>query len=134
MERIGTPARLHGQLIVTALLAGCSADGPAAQFAARDTTVEYYRVFDIRTDAAAPAVAKAASEGINRNVKDAVVLLRVSIGVAEMQPHHKTTDDVLRAAEAALKYAKDSGRNRVVAFSTLAPSSTSPTDSSHASQ
>lgn len=59
--------------IVTALLAGCSADGPAAQFAARDTTVEYYRVFDIRTDAAAPAVAKAASEGINRNVKDAVV-------------------------------------------------------------
>lgn len=59
--------------ILTTLLAGCSAGGGANQFAARDTTVEYYRVFDIRTDAAAPAVAKAASDGINRNVKDAVV-------------------------------------------------------------
>jgi diguanylate cyclase (GGDEF)-like protein len=63
---------------------------------------------------------RAAIEALPFNVKDSVVLLRVSIGVAEMQPNHKTTDDVLRAAEAALKYAKDSGRNRVGTLSAMA--------------
>ncbi|MEZ0223622.1 MAG: GGDEF domain-containing protein [Alphaproteobacteria bacterium] len=63
---------------------------------------------------------RAAIEALPFNVKDAVVLLRVSIGVAEMQPNHKTTDDVLRAAEAALKFAKDSGRNRVGTLSGMA--------------
>ena len=63
---------------------------------------------------------RAAIEALPFNVKDAVVLLRVSIGVAEMQPHHKTTDDVLRAAESALKFAKDSGRNRVGTLSGMA--------------
>jgi hypothetical protein len=60
-------------LSLTTLLTACSSNGGTTNFAARDTTVEYYRVFDIKTDAAAPAVAKAASEGINRNLKDAVV-------------------------------------------------------------
>ncbi|TAL34403.1 MAG: GGDEF domain-containing protein [Alphaproteobacteria bacterium] len=69
---------------------------------------------------------RAAIEALPFNVKDAVVLLRVSIGVAEMQPHHKTTDDVLRAAEAALRYAKDSGRNRVGLLSAMASGTPAP--------
>jgi diguanylate cyclase (GGDEF)-like protein len=69
---------------------------------------------------------RAAIEALPFNVKDAVVLLRVSIGVAEMQPNHKTTDDVLRAAEAALKFAKDSGRNRVGTVSAMASGSPAP--------
>jgi hypothetical protein len=44
---------------VLAVLAGCSA-GSGSRFAAHDTTVEYYRVFDIRTDAAPQAIATAA--------------------------------------------------------------------------
>ena len=60
---------------------------------------------------------RAAIENMQFNVKDAVVLLRVSIGVAQLQDNHKTTDDVLRAAEAALRTAKDGGRNRVATAS-----------------
>lgn len=74
-----------------AALAGCSADG-SNRFAARDTTVEYYRVFDIRTDAGAPVVTKAASDGINRNVKDAVVSTPASVEVAELPGHFKMAD------------------------------------------
>jgi diguanylate cyclase (GGDEF)-like protein len=48
------------------------------------------------------------------------ILLRISIGVAELQPHHKTPDDVLRPAVAALRAAKDKGRNCVITFSALA--------------
>lgn len=69
---------------------------------------------------------RAAIEGLNFSVKDAVVLLRVSIGVAELQAHHKTTDDVLRAAEAALKTAKDAGRNRVATASGAPVATTAP--------
>jgi len=71
-----------------AALAGCSADG-SNRFASRDTTVEYYRVFDIKTDAGAQTVAKAASDGINRNVKDAVVSTPASVEVTELPGHFK---------------------------------------------
>jgi hypothetical protein len=57
-------------LAVAAVLAGCST-GDGNMFASRDKTVEYYRVFDIKTDPANAAVLKAATEGINRNVADA---------------------------------------------------------------
>lgn len=74
-----------------AALAGCSADG-GNRFASRDTTVEYYRVFDIKTDAGAQMVAKAASDGINRNVKDAVVSTPASVEVTELPGHFKMAD------------------------------------------
>ena len=74
-----------------AALAGCSADG-GNRFASRDTTVEYYRVFDIKTDAGAQTVAKAASDGINRNVKDAVVSTPASVEVTELPGHFKMAD------------------------------------------
>jgi diguanylate cyclase (GGDEF)-like protein len=45
--------------------------------------------------------------------KENTILLRVSIGVALMAEHHKTPDDLLRAAETVLGHAKDMGRNRV---------------------
>ena len=54
-------------LLVMTALAGCSTD-VGSRFASRDTTVEYYRVFDNNTDAAPLAGALAASAGIGRNV------------------------------------------------------------------
>ncbi|XYJ10551.1 hypothetical protein ACSUZJ_00820 [Telluria sp. B2] len=57
---------------VAATLAGCST-GSGNMFASRDRTVEYIRVFDIKTDAAGQAVARAASEGISRNVNNATL-------------------------------------------------------------
>lgn len=56
----------------TTLLTGCQSTGDN-MFAAHDKTVEYYRVFDIKTNASQATVAQAASAGIQRNVKDAVV-------------------------------------------------------------
>jgi hypothetical protein len=83
-----------------AALAGCSADGNN-QFASRDTTVEYYRVFDIRTEAGAPAVAKAASEGINRNIKDAQVSTPATVEVTELPGHFKMADPASTASTAS---------------------------------
>ncbi|WP_051971906.1 hypothetical protein [Massilia sp. 9096] len=83
-----------------AALAGCSADGNN-QFAARDTTVEYYRVFDIRTDAGAQALAKAASEGINRNVRDAVISTPATVDVTELPGHFKMADPAAATASTA---------------------------------
>ena len=57
---------------LAAALAGCSTGG-GNMFASRDTAVEYIRVFDIKTDAAGPAVTRAASEGISRNVNNATL-------------------------------------------------------------
>ncbi len=57
---------------------------------------------------------RAAVEDMPFSVKGAQVFLRISIGVAEMQGHHKNPDDILRAAETALARAKDEGRNRIV--------------------
>lgn len=66
------------------------------------------------------------AEKLRKAVEDVVfgdgyrtLLLRISIGVAEMQQTHKTPDDILRAAEAALRQAKKTGRNKVVPYSAL---------------
>jgi hypothetical protein len=54
--------------------------------------VEYYRVFDIKTEAAAQAVAKAATDGINRNVKDAVVATPAGVEATDLPGHFKIAD------------------------------------------
>lgn len=74
-----------------AMLAGCSSTG-GNEIAAHDTTVEYYRVFDIKTTAAADTVAKAASTGINRNVKDAVVATPAAAPVADRPGRFRMAD------------------------------------------
>jgi hypothetical protein len=53
-------------------LAGCST-GAGEMFASRDRTVEYVRVFDIKTEAPTPSVLHAASEGISRNIQNATL-------------------------------------------------------------
>lgn len=78
-------------LLVMTALAGCSTDS-GSRFAARDTTVEYYRVFDIKTDAAPQAVAKAATDGISRNVKDATIATPAGVEATELPGHFKMAD------------------------------------------
>jgi hypothetical protein len=57
---------------VGAALAGCST--PAGELlAGQNRTVEYVRVFDIKTEASAPAVVHAANEGISRNIRNATL-------------------------------------------------------------
>jgi len=86
-----------------AALAGCSSvNGGNNSLAARDTTVEYYRVFDIKTEAAAATVAKAASEGINRNVKDAQVTTPAGVQVTELPGHFKIADPTSAAPGTAV--------------------------------
>ncbi|MGB9110338.1 MAG: hypothetical protein WCC39_16750 [Telluria sp.] len=75
-----------------AALAGCSTEGGSNPLASRSTTVEYYRVFDIKTEAAAQTVAKAATEGINRNVKDAVVAMPTGVEATDLPGHFKIAD------------------------------------------
>ena len=58
--------------VVGAALGGCATAG-GGMFAAREQTVEYVRVFDIKTDAPVPAVVRAASEGISRNIRNATL-------------------------------------------------------------
>lgn len=48
--------------------------------------------------------------------EDHSITLTLSIGVAEVDPHVATADDLVRVAAARLAHAKDTGRNRVVAF------------------
>lgn len=57
---------------------------------------------------------RAAVEDVPFATQDSVILLRVSLGMAEIQEKHKSPDDMLRAAELALRCAKNNGRNRVV--------------------
>lgn len=57
---------------VGASLAGCGTSA-GDLFVARDRTVEYVRVFDIKTEAPHPAVVRAASEGISRNIRNATL-------------------------------------------------------------
>jgi hypothetical protein len=64
--------RLTMAAAVGVALAGCST-GAGEIFASRDRTVEYVRVFDIKTEAPPPAVAHAASQGISRNINNAVL-------------------------------------------------------------
>jgi len=49
--------------------------------------------------------------------------LTVSIGVAQLQPYHLSVDALLNDADQALYHAKNSGRNRVVAFNPGTPAS-----------
>jgi hypothetical protein len=78
-------------LTLLAVLAGCSA-GSGSRFAAHDTTVEYYRVFDIRTDAPPQAVATAATDGIVRNVKDAIVATPPGAEATALPGHFRIAD------------------------------------------
>ncbi|MGZ5200745.1 MAG: hypothetical protein ACXWC4_13315 [Telluria sp.] len=73
-------------LAVGAALAGCSTGGDGNVFAARDKTVEYYRVFDIKTDPGNQAVVKAASEGISKHVADATLATPGVAGQLTDQP------------------------------------------------
>jgi hypothetical protein len=77
---------------MAAALAGCSTTDGSNPLASRSTTVEYYRVFDIKTEAAAQAVAKAATDGINRNVKDAVVATPAGVEATDLPGHFKIAD------------------------------------------
>lgn len=58
-------------LLVTAGLALAGCGSVNNYMAAKQTTVEYYRVFDIQTSASKQQVAKAASDGLGRNVNGA---------------------------------------------------------------
>jgi hypothetical protein len=69
-------------------------------FATTDKTVEYYRVFDIKTDAAGQAVAKAASAGIGRNVVNATLDTPAGAEVQEQPGHFKMPDTAGGAAVA----------------------------------
>ena len=64
-------------VVVGSALAGC-ATGGGDMFAARERTVEYVRVFDIKTDAPVPAVVRAASEGVSRNIRNATLAAPVA--------------------------------------------------------
>ncbi|MCS0810300.1 hypothetical protein NX774_20450 [Massilia agilis] len=72
-------------LAVGVALAGCST-GDGNVFASRDKTVEYYRVFDIKTAPGNPGVVKAASEGISRHVADATLATPAMAGQLQEQP------------------------------------------------
>jgi len=56
-------------LPIFALLGGCGAVNNA--LVEKTKTVEYYRIFDLKTDAARDVVAEAASNGLGKNVTDA---------------------------------------------------------------
>jgi diguanylate cyclase (GGDEF)-like protein len=60
---------------------------------------------------------RTAVEAIPFSIGDSNIVLTISIGVADIQPHHKSPDDMLRAAEYALRHAKQAGRNRAVTYS-----------------
>jgi hypothetical protein len=87
-------------LLAMTVLAGCSTDS-GSRFASRDTTVEYYRVFDIKTDAAAQAVAQAATDGIGRNVKDASIATP-SAEATDLPGHFKMADPTSAAPGTAV--------------------------------
>jgi len=62
---------------------------------------------------------RAAIEAMPFSVKYSMVLVCVSIGVAEMTEYHKTPDDILRAAEESMRRAKENGRNMVFSFAAV---------------
>jgi hypothetical protein len=71
-------------LAVAAAVAGCSTTDGGSMLASTPKTVEYLRVFDIKTEAAAQTVAQAAATGIGRNVPDATLATPVPAS-AEVQ-------------------------------------------------
>jgi len=60
---------------------------------------------------------RAAVEKLPFSVNNGSIHLRVSIGVGEMQEHHKTPGELFRDAEAALRQAKEKCRNCVAVYS-----------------
>jgi hypothetical protein len=89
---------------VAAAVAGCSTTGVGNMLASTTKTVEYYRVFDIKTEAAAQAVAQAAASGISRNVPDATVATPVpnSAAVQDQPGRFKMVDSATAAPGAPL--------------------------------
>jgi hypothetical protein len=79
-------------IAAAAALAGCASPGGSNAFASHDTTVEYYRVFDIKTDASAETVAKAATDGLGRNIKEAQVSAPSGVQVTDLPGHFKIVD------------------------------------------
>ncbi len=88
----GTTMACAVAAVTAATLAGCSTGNGGNPLASHSTTVEYYRVFDIKTDVPAPTVARAATDGINRNVKDAVVAAPAGVEATELPGHFKIAD------------------------------------------
>jgi hypothetical protein len=88
-------------LLTMTALAGCGTDA-GSRFAARDTTVEYYRVFDIKTDAAPQAVAQAATDGISRNVKEASIATPAGVEATDLPGHFKMADPTSAAPGTAV--------------------------------
>ena len=88
----GTMKACTAVAVTAATLAGCSTGSGSNPLASHSTTVEYYRVFDIKTDVPAPSVTKAATDGINRNVKDAVVAAPPGVEATELPGHFKIAD------------------------------------------
>lgn len=84
-------------LAVGAALAGCST-GDASMFASREKTVEYYRVFDIKADPSSQAVARAATDGISRNVPDATLAAGPAPTEVQEQPGRFTMANPASAA------------------------------------
>jgi hypothetical protein len=87
-------------LLLMTVLAGCGTDS-GSRFASRDTTVEYYRVFDIKTDVPAPAVARAATDGIGRNVKEAAIATP-AVEVTDLPGHFRMADPASAAPGTAV--------------------------------
>jgi hypothetical protein len=83
-------------VVVAVALAGCST-GDGNMFATKDKTVEYYRVFDIKTDAAGQAVAKAATDGLNRNISNAAMATPSNSEVQDQPGHFKMADPAATA-------------------------------------
>jgi hypothetical protein len=79
-------------IAAAAVLAGCTSPGGSNSFASHDTTVEYYRVFDIKTTASAETVAKAATDGLGRNIKEAQVSTPSGVQVTDLPGHFKIVD------------------------------------------
>jgi hypothetical protein len=88
----GTMKACAAAAVTAATLAGCSTGSGSNPLASHSTTVEYYRVFDIKTEVPAPTVAKAATDGINRNLKDAVVAAPPGVEATELPGHFKIAD------------------------------------------
>jgi hypothetical protein len=87
---------------VAVALAGCSSVGDSNMFASKEKTVEYYRVFDIKTAAAGQEVVKAATDGINRNVNNATLDTPAGAEVQEQPGHFKMTDPASAPPGAAI--------------------------------
>jgi len=75
------------------VLSGCAAGN--SYLAHRNTTVEMYHIFDIKTDAATGAVVKAAADGLARNTNDIQQVTPLQMGkTTPATPGRFTIEDV----------------------------------------